>query len=221
VNVVVGTNGGRTLWAALSGTTLYVATQDAGEGDDVFVAVADAVPGAPRAAWWAKAGQAAQWRAFLADENDNAWSGWFDAAASVSTAHSARSATAGNGGVLEGSIDLQSLLGTVPDSVALAAVAYGNANAGALRPAQQVAASVNGDGNLDGAEYLVLDLCALRSSGCCPADLNGNGVVNGEDLGALLSAWGPGTSPADLDRDGTVGGADLGALLSAWGPCAP
>jgi hypothetical protein len=219
--VAVGSNGGRTLWAALSGTTLYVATQDAGEGDDVFMAIADATPGAMRAAWWAKAGQAAQWRAFVADENDNTWSGWFDANASVSTAHSARSATGGNGGVLEGSIDLQSLLGTVPDRVALAAVAYGNANAGVLRSAQQVAASLNGDGNLDAAEYLVLDLCALRASGCCPADLNTNGTVNGEDLGAMLSAWGPATGPADLDRDGTVGGGDLALLLSAWGPCVP
>ena len=219
--VAVGTNGGRTLWAALSGTTLYVATQDAGEGDDVFVAIADAAPGGLRPAWWAKAGQSAAWRAFVADENDNGWSGWFDAAANVSTAHSARTATGGNGGVLEGSIDLQSLLGTVPDAVSLAAVAYANANGGALRPAQQVAASVNGDGNLDAAEYLVLELCALRTGGCCTGDLNGNGAVNGEDLGLLLAAWGPGAGPADLDRDGAVGGSDLGLLLSAWGACVP
>jgi len=51
-----------------------------------------------------------------------------------------------------------------------------------------------------------------------PADLNGDGVVNGADLGILLAAWGvaPG-SPADLDGDGVVNGADLGLLLSNWG----
>jgi hypothetical protein len=51
-----------------------------------------------------------------------------------------------------------------------------------------------------------------------PADLNGDGVVNGADLGLLLAAWGvaPG-SPADLDGDGVVNGADLGLLLSNWG----
>lgn len=52
-----------------------------------------------------------------------------------------------------------------------------------------------------------------------PADLNRDGVVNGADLGLLLSAWGgcgvP--CPADLNDDGDVNGADLGLLLSAWG----
>ena len=52
-------------------------------------------------------------------------------------------------------------------------------------------------------------------------DLDGDGVVDGADLGALLGAWGPcpadGTScAADLDGDGAVGGADLGLMLAAW-----
>lgn len=54
---------------------------------------------------------------------------------------------------------------------------------------------------------------------CGPADLNSDGVVNGGDLGILLSAWGGGGAAADLDGDGTINGADLGALLAAWGPC--
>jgi len=49
------------------------------------------------------------------------------------------------------------------------------------------------------------------------ADLNGDGVVNGADLGILLGAWGGG-GPADLNGDGIVNGADLGILLGAWGP---
>ena len=216
---VVGTNGGRTLWAKLDGSTLYVATQDAGEGNDVFVAIGDAVPGALRAAWWAKAGQAAQWKAFVADENDNTWSGWFDAAANVSTAWGARSATGANGGVLEGTVDLASLFGAMPERISLAAVAYGNANAGALQAAQQVPASVNGNGTLDAAEYAVVDLCGLTDAGCCTGDLNGDGAVDGVDLGALLGAWGAGTSAGDLNDDGAVDGVDLGVLLGAWGPC--
>ena len=52
----------------------------------------------------------------------------------------------------------------------------------------------------------------------CPADLDHNGVVNGADLGLLLSNWG-GSGTGDLNGDGTVDGADLGLLLSAWGPC--
>jgi hypothetical protein len=215
----VATNGGRTLWAKLDGSTLYVATQDAGEGNDVFVAIGDAVPGAMRAAWWAKAGQAAQWKAFLADENDNTWSGWFDAAANVSTAWGARSATAGNGGVLEGTVDLASLFGTLPERISLAAVAYGNANGGVLQAAQQVPPSVNGNGNLDAAEYAVVDLCELTAAGCCTGDLSGDGSVDGIDLGVLLANWGIGASPSDLNGDGAVDGVDLGLLLGAWGPC--
>jgi hypothetical protein len=55
----------------------------------------------------------------------------------------------------------------------------------------------------------------------CPGDLNIDGVINGADLGLMLSSWGPCGSNcnADLNGDGVIGGADLGLLLSAWGPC--
>lgn len=47
------------------------------------------------------------------------------------------------------------------------------------------------------------------------ADLNGDGAVDGGDLGVLLGAWG-GSGDADLDGDGVVNGGDLGFLLGAW-----
>ena len=52
-----------------------------------------------------------------------------------------------------------------------------------------------------------------------PGDIDGNGVVNGADLGLLLAAWGAcGTPcPGDLDGNGVINGADLGLLLAAWG----
>jgi hypothetical protein len=53
----------------------------------------------------------------------------------------------------------------------------------------------------------------------CPADLDGNGVVDGADLGLLLNAWGPFATAADLNGDGQVNGGDLGLLIAAWGPC--
>ena len=55
----------------------------------------------------------------------------------------------------------------------------------------------------------------------CPGDLNIDGVINGADLGLMLSSWGPCGSNcnADLNGDGVIAGADLGLLLSAWGPC--
>ncbi|MFM8784234.1 MAG: hypothetical protein ACKOFI_03585 [Phycisphaerales bacterium] len=48
-----------------------------------------------------------------------------------------------------------------------------------------------------------------------PEDLNGDGVVDGIDLGQLLAQWGlPGS--ADFNDDGVVDGIDLGMLLGAW-----
>ena len=66
--------------------------------------------------------------------------------------------------------------------------------------------------------------CADASSS---ADLNGDGVVNGIDLGILLGSWSippgappcdgkPGPCPADLNGDGVVDGIDLGILLADW-----
>ena len=51
----------------------------------------------------------------------------------------------------------------------------------------------------------------------CTGDFDGDGVVNGGDLGVLLASWG--SSSGDLNGDGIVNGADLGALLAVWGPC--
>jgi hypothetical protein len=52
-------------------------------------------------------------------------------------------------------------------------------------------------------------------------DLTGDAIVNGADLGILLSQWGPNSqfTVSDINKDGSVNGADLGLLLSFWGPC--
>ena len=50
-----------------------------------------------------------------------------------------------------------------------------------------------------------------------PADLNGDGYVDGADLGLLILGWGqPG--PSDLNGDGNTDGEDFGLLLLAWAP---
>jgi hypothetical protein len=56
----------------------------------------------------------------------------------------------------------------------------------------------------------------------CLADLFVDRQVNGADLGALLSQWGPANAntASDMNRDGKVDGADLGHLLASWGACA-
>lgn len=55
----------------------------------------------------------------------------------------------------------------------------------------------------------------------CPADLTGDGAVDGSDLPLLLGVWGecPEECPADLNEDGAVNPFDLALLLGAWGPC--
>jgi hypothetical protein len=77
---------------------------------------------------------------------------------------------------------------------------------------QEIATSTFLDINNDG----VLDACQ------CLADLDGDGIVAGGDLGVLLSNWGasaPTTSMGDLNGNGSINGGDLGVMLAVWGPC--
>ncbi|MFO0874115.1 MAG: lectin-like protein [Phycisphaerales bacterium] len=53
----------------------------------------------------------------------------------------------------------------------------------------------------------------------CLGDLDGNGTVDGGDLGLLLGAWNTTDKAADLNQDGVVDGSDLGLLLGGWGVC--
>jgi hypothetical protein len=67
----------------------------------------------------------------------------------------------------------------------------------------------------EGTASVVATFTATIASGR-PEDINNDGVVDGADLGLLLSAWGqPGIT--DLNGDGTTDGGDLGILLASWG----
>jgi len=72
---------------------------------------------------------------------------------------------------------------------------------------------VGGYSNFSGHGTLLVQ-CSLP----CPGNLNGDGAVDGADLGDLLTQWG-GDGSADFDNNNIVDGADLGFLLSNWGPC--
>ncbi len=67
------------------------------------------------------------------------------------------------------------------------------------------------------AAIRVLELDSSRCPRELVGDLDGDGVVDGADLGILLQNWGPCPEcPADLNGDGFVDAADLGILLNAW-----
>ena len=69
-----------------------------------------------------------------------------------------------------------------------------------------------------------VDAVQIRLASCddasCPADFDGSGAVDTDDLLSLLAAWGPcGDCPEDLDDSGAVDTDDLLGLLAAWGLC--
>jgi formylglycine-generating enzyme required for sulfatase activity len=100
-------------------------------------------------------------------------------------------------------------------------------------------ADCNSDGVVDYGQILngylvdantngVPDSCECATNpglpSCCIGDIVGDRIINGADLGTLLSYWGPRTSgsfsiASDLNGDGRIDGSDLGMLLSNWGTC--
>ncbi|HMP76542.1 MAG TPA: metallophosphoesterase [Kiritimatiellia bacterium] len=153
---------GLNLYAAIHGNRLYVATQDAGEGNDHFIYLASMVS-TQRPANWSKSGTIMQWGVFLADENDGGFHGWFnDAGAPLPNGLLYNSMTSGlnnngtNGnGVLEGVIDLAAHFGSFPTQLLVAVAPYGTLDAGSLVNSAQVPAG-NGNGNIEANEFLAL-----------------------------------------------------------------
>lgn len=166
-DVPIRSSAGGRLHAAIKGHKLYVATRDAAYGNDHFLYVSRQ-PGAMRAANWAKAGSIAAWDAFLADENDNGFARWFNANEGIiDDVVAFQAVTPGvpkngvpNDGVLEGIIDMRVLWGGIPETIHLAAAAYGNSNGGALIASSQAPAG-NGNGNIEASEYLALTARSL------------------------------------------------------------
>lgn len=206
---------GRRIWASVEGTTLYVATEPAGAGDDVFLLIAGDAPGAMRSAMWGKAGQVASWDAFIGNENDNGYHGWFNSAGSGAPGAAHQSAS---GSVLEGTIDLEQLLGSVPERIAIASVAYATPDGGALRASRQVPGSNDGDGNLDADEWVEVEICSIDVNGtCCAGDVTSDGAVDLSDLNLVLANFGQATAEGDTNGDGVVDLQDLNLVLAQFG----
>jgi len=202
----VALNNGIELWAAIEGSTLYIACTPAGAGEDRFLVLAHQ-PGEMVDAMWAKAGRVAQWDAFIGNESDNNWSGWFDADGSAQLA---------SGVVLEGTIDLAAEFGSVPDAVHLAVLSYASADGSTLNTTNQVRWSLDADPDAEPDEFVRVELCAIGDAPCCAADINGDGVASFPDVGAFLGAFAAGDPIADFTGDGVVSFPDVGAFLAAF-----
>lgn len=82
-------------------------------------------------------------------------------------------------------------------------------------------------GVFGGVQYLFIgsersSIVAVYANGAeCPADVDGDGAVDGADLGVVLATWGTRSrGPGDLNGDGAVDAADLAVVIGSWGPCA-
>ncbi|MEM8782304.1 MAG: hypothetical protein AAGE65_05540 [Planctomycetota bacterium] len=213
-------NQARTLYADVRQGELYLATEQVGDGLDLFLYLVSA-DGTPTsvAANWGKAGQVAQWMAFLGDEESNDWEGWFNPAGDVDEAGRASGGGANTGGgVVEGKLDLLAELGVnltqlAAEDVRLAVGAFESWDGGALVSDASIGDGLNGDGNLVGGELITVSLALLM------ADVDGDGDLNVADLDALGITLSEAQNylQADVDQDGTVDFADVEAWLTIKG----
>ncbi len=163
---VIASRGGNTnLYAMVKGNILYVAAPaagDAGGANDSFVFVTDATS-ALTAAPWAKAGQVAvSWstKPWMADESASNYKTWNNGGASALIAADFEAA-----GVVEGTLDLVQVFGSVPSTLYIAFAPYATADGGALAAGLQIPAG-NGDGNLDANEFVAVSVAAIHDEDC-------------------------------------------------------
>ena len=189
---LVGSGAQLDLYVDFDGTWLYVATQGVGatSGLDHFILVGEN-PSGSQGAPWAKAGTVAGWDYFLGNEGDNNWSGWFNSGEVLMTSASVISASVA---YLEGALDLDTLYGSVPDSILVAVGGYGTADGAAL---SDQAPAGNGNGDIERAEYYVLDLPQTgvpeepdAVSGSPRVDVFPNPVIGGTSIRLSLPTGG-------------------------------
>jgi hypothetical protein len=174
------TSPGMTLYAAIRGTVLYVATWSPGNfsggntNNDHFVLVSDQILGSPTtAAQWAKAGTIAipATKVMLAGESQGGFVGWQTInGSSLSVSNQAIKAST-SVGQMQGTIDLLQAFGSMPSTLYLCAAAYNTTNGGALVAQAPIG---NGDGNIDSNEFLAVPVSSIRDS-------NADGVLDNLD----------------------------------------
>ncbi len=204
---LAATQGANWLRAGVKGTTLYVAAPNPSGGNDHFIFVAGP-PGAMRAAPWAKAGQVANWAAFIGAESSNNYSGWFDQGAGVAVATA-------RGAVLEGRIDLAAEFGgTMPAEIWLAFAPYVTPDGGALVSTGQAPPCVGCNSHVEANEYVWMN--TFRRG-----DLNADWRIDTSDVPLFvpvllgLDANLDRVRGADMNADTVVDGRDVQLFVAA------
>jgi hypothetical protein len=158
-----------------------------------------------RAANWAKAGQIAGWDAYLAAENDNTYCAWYDATGATDKAKGA------SGGVLEGTLDLMGEFGFIPSQLYLAVGVYPTADGAALLSNYQLPNSLDNDGNIQAAEYILIQLAkgwTNQGGGSWSGMANwADGIIPGGALsgpGAHADLLGAITAPSTITLNSAV-----------------
>lgn len=163
---------GMTLYAAVRGETLYVATWSPGNypGDttknDHFIQITDTLaPLSPAFPAWNKTGSntVATTKPFLGAESQNNYIGWQN-----TTASNAAVKAVTNTGTMEGVINLREAFGSVPAEIFVFAAAYNTQDGGAL-VAQAPAG--NGNGQIESNEFYRISIPAI-------VDNNGDGLYD-------------------------------------------
>ena len=107
-----------------------------------------------------------------------------------------------NGGWYEVAFDLDSVDGFSPTSEFQLRFVCGDLNDGSIIEA-------------------AVDAVSIAKPDCgepsCAGDLDGNGMVDADDLLHVIGSWG--TADGDANGDGTTNADDLLLLISNWGPC--
>jgi hypothetical protein len=153
---------GLVLYAAVRGTTLYVATGSPGTSgpNDYFIFVSDQLlPTASAPAPWAKSGNVAvaTTKPYLATESQNSYLSWYVNGAQTNWPCAKAPATSG---AMEGTMDLVKAFGHVPTNIYLCAAAYITSDGGSL-----VAQCPAGAGpNIESNEFFAVPTVALRDS---------------------------------------------------------
>jgi hypothetical protein len=156
-------NPGMTIYAALRGNRLYVATWSPGDnnsgfGSDHFVLISDSIlTSASTSAPWSKAGRIAipSIRPFLAGESAGTYAGWLNA----QDASPILFKSPVNSGVLEGSIDLVAAFGSIPENIYIASVAYATEDGGGIN---SQAPSGNSNNDIEPSEFLRIPVASIR-----------------------------------------------------------